>query len=71
MRNYYTLTSTVIECVKYGTLSAQKLEELKHHFYMNSGEANATESQREDGCPAQEDETTEVDSPYCLESAQC
>jgi hypothetical protein len=63
MRNYYTLTSTVIECVKYGTLSAQKLEELKLDFYSNSDGADAIDTQREDSYADQEDGTTEVDFP--------
>ncbi|XP_033606751.1 mutS protein homolog 4 isoform X2 [Cryptotermes secundus] len=60
MHNYYTLASTVIECVKCGMLSAQKLEELKHNFYINSGEADATEAQSEDGCTDQENGATEL-----------
>jgi hypothetical protein len=70
MRNYYTLTSAVIECVKDGTLSAQKLEELKHNFYINFGEADATEVQREDDYTDQEDEVTEVDFPYFLDCVE-
>lgn len=64
MRNYYTLASTVIECVRYGMLSAQKLDELKHNFYINSCEADATEAQSEDGCTDQEDGAAEVGFPY-------
>jgi hypothetical protein len=63
MRNYYTLTSTVMECAKCGTLSGQKLEDLKHSFYSNSGEAGATDARREDGYTEQGDEATEVDFP--------
>lgn len=64
MRNYYTLASTVIECVRCGKLSAQKLEELKHNFYINSSEADAPEAQSEDGCTDREDGAAEVGFPY-------
>jgi hypothetical protein len=72
VHNYYTLASTVIECVRDGMLSAQKLEEMKHNFYVNSGQADATEAQREDGSIVQQDGATEVDIPqskYFLVSA--
>lgn len=71
MRNYYTLASTVIECVKHGMLSAQKLEELKHNFYINSGERDATEAQSEDGCTDQENGATEVGFPYSKYFLDC
>jgi hypothetical protein len=45
-------------------LSAQKLDELKHNFYINSCEADATEAQSEDGCTDQEDGAAEVGFPY-------
>jgi hypothetical protein len=60
MHNYYKLASTVIECVREGTLSAQKLKEMKQKFFLKAGETDATEARVEDDSALQEEGTIEV-----------
>lgn len=65
MHNYYKLASTVIECVREGTFSAQKLEEMKQKIFTKVGENDGTEAWDEDGGALQEEEeVVQVDFPH-------
>jgi len=69
IHDYYKLASAVTECQRDGTLSAQKLEELKQKFYMNIHETDVTEIQVEDCRAIQEEGAVEVNfqhSKYVL-----
>jgi hypothetical protein len=62
MHNYYKLASTITECKREGTLSVQKLEEIKQKFYIEIAETYATETQVQVDSSVQEEEVTEVNS---------